>query len=253
MFLSEYKNLLFMNKINKAILFAAGYGKRLKPITDTTAKPLVEVAGISMLERSLRHLTSSQIDQVVVNTHHLYQQVEDYLAKRNNIKPDIIISREMPIILETAGGIINAIDHFDNKPFISYNGDIILIDKNNESLEKLINAFDEKKMDMLLLLQPLNKATGYNGKGDFSLDENNQVTKLDKNNYVFTGIQIIHPRIFYKKELKPESLSVYFKNAIDEKTKKLNKIYGLVHNDAWLHVGDVEGLKLAEKYFKNSE
>lgn len=238
--------------IKTAILFAAGYGKRLQPITNDTPKPLVKVNNKPIIKYGLDHLKNSGISKVIINTHHLYQKVENFVDNNQSKNQELIISREIPTILETAGGIIKAIDNFENKPFISYNGDVILVDKNNESLNSLINQFNPKTMDMLLLLQPTNKSIGYNGKGDFSIDTNNQISKEQINNYVFTGIQIINPTIFKNKQPAPESLSSYFKKAFNKETKKLSRVYGLVHQGDWLHIGDLEGLKSANEYFNNN-
>lgn len=233
--------------INTAMVFAAGFGKRMRPITDTLPKPLIKVGGTSMLDRALDKLREAGATKAVVNTHYLPEKIEQHLA--NRAAPQIILSREEPEILETAGGIIKALPHLGSEPFYSVNSDVVWLDGATPALQRLAQVWDTDAMDMLLLLQPLDKAIGYDGTGDFGLTDNGQLTKSPPLPYVFTGVQIIHPRIFKGLKAEPLSLSTFYKQAT-QSDGTLTRIYGIEHDGAWLHIGTPEGLEQAEKYLE---
>ncbi|HUX79694.1 MAG TPA: sugar phosphate nucleotidyltransferase, partial [Alphaproteobacteria bacterium] len=148
--------------IKSAMILAAGLGKRMWPLTETLPKPLIPVAGNTMLGRAFEHLKMTHVSNIVVNTHYLAPLVEDYIQKHH---PDTLISRE-EILLETGGGIKKALPFLGKEPFFTLNGDSIW-SQGSESLSAMEDAWNEKKMDALLLLIPREKAHGYEGHGDF--------------------------------------------------------------------------------------
>lgn len=236
--------------ITTAMLFAAGFGKRMQPLTHTTPKPLLNVGGFSMLDRALEHLNNAGVTRTIVNTHYLADKITQHLAHRHDEMPNIILSHEEPQILETAGGIIQALPHLGIKPFFSINGDIVWLDGTENTLTRLASMWNPDQMDMLLLLHPTQDAIGYDGEGDFSIADNGKLSRTLPKDYVFTGIQIIHPRIFNNMPPTPLSLSHFYHKA-QQADGTLNRIYGLVHEGTWLHIGTPEGLEEANQFLAN--
>lgn len=228
--------------LKTAMVFAAGFGKRMLPITNITPKPLVKVAGKSMIDYALDGIAAAGIKKAVVNTHHLADVMESHLKARNG-KPEIVISHE-DVILETGGGIVNALPLLGDEPFLSMNGDIILVDGQTSALQRLSAAWNPEQMDVLMLLHPVETAVGYDGSGDFDLSPDGHIiNNAASKPYVFTGVMIMKPQIF--KGYKAEPFSVY-RDCI----AKLDKVFGLVHDGKWLHIGTPEGIGLAEAALK---
>jgi len=234
-----------MAKIETAMVFAAGLGTRMLPLTKNLPKPMVKVLGKPLIDYRLDKLAEYGIKRVVVNTFHLAQIIEDYLKNRKDM--EIIISRE-ELRLETGGGLLKALPHLGKKPFFVINSDVIWIDKGSPALQRLSESWDEKHMKILMLLQKTGKAIGYEGAGDFELQDDGQVSKNSGQNhpYVFSGIQIFSPSLLAGMELKPFSLSQIFRERRQE-NDNLEGMYGIEHNGQWLHIDSVKGIKRAEK------
>jgi len=224
-----------------AMVFAAGLGKRLRPLTDTTPKPLLNVAGRTILDRILDRMVAAGIRKAVVNTHYLADQVEAQLAHRD--KPEIVVSRE-PSLLETGGGVKNALPLLGPAPFYVVNGDVLWLDGARDTLIRLGRNMDESAMEGLLLLNPVVNAGDYRGQGDFFLDQLGHIRRrvaCQVAPFVFTGIQILHPRLFDKTPDGPFSLNLLYDRAIES-----NRLYGIVHDGEWFHLGAQAGLVRAE-------
>lgn len=237
-----------------AFLFAAGYGKRMLPLTLEVPKPMVKVAGKMIIEHALDNLHAAGIDNVIVNTHHLADVIHPWLEQRaKKIAPHIRISHEKNRLLDTAGGIVQALPMLGKKPFFTINGDIIWHDNlgGKSIFAQMCEHWDPNTMDILMMLCPKEKAIGYEGKGDFSLNKENSIMRLeDDNPYVYGGIQLIKPSLFKGLPLEPLSLREIYK----ERTKENNACYrmaGLVYDGHWLHVGTVADIAKAEKYLVN--
>ena len=227
-----------------AMVFAAGLGKRMRPLTDATPKPLLQVAGRTILDRILDRLVAAAIHKAVVNTHYLANQVETQLAKRD--KPEIVISHE-PSLLETGGGVKNALPLLGAAPFYVINGDVLWLDGARDTLIRLGRNMDEASMDGLLLLNPVVNAGDYRGPGDFFLDQVGRIRRRQQRQvapFVFTGIQILHPRLFDKTPDGPFSLNLLYDRAIES-----GRLYGIVHDGEWFHLGTQAGLVRAESEF----
>ncbi len=237
--------------ITHAMVLAAGRGERLRPITDTLPKPLVSVGGRTMLDRQLDRMAEVGVSDAVVNSSWLADVLEAHLAKREGA-PRIIISREEER-LETGGGILKALPLLGSQPFFSSNADVVLVDAPHiSSAARMLEAWDDAHMDVLMLLHPLEKAVGYEGTGDFFLEAGGEVRRrgdLSRAPYVFTGMQIIHPRLFDGVTTQ----GAFSMNVLYNKSKTaegvLPRVHALVHTGDWLHVGDAEGLRLAKNYF----
>lgn len=233
---------------SRAIVLAAGLGTRMRPLTDRLPKPLVEVAGRTLVDRALDFVVSAGIAEAVVNTSYLADMLEAHLAGRQDVR--VHISRE-EAPLETGGGIRQALPLLGEAPFFAINSDVICVNKDAHALKRLAAAWDDAAMDALLLLHPREKALGFSGSGDFFLTQHGAVRWRGSDKeapYVFAGTQLIHPRLF--KDAPQGAFSIW---RLSDPTKladgTLPRIHGLVHDGDWLHVGDMAGLAAAERYF----
>lgn len=234
--------------ISQAIVLAAGLGKRMRPITDRIPKPMVEVAGRSLINRALDQLEAFGINKVAVNTSYKAEMLEAHLAERPS--PVLAISRETEP-LETGGGIFKALSLLEAGPFISMNSDTICVDGDEPALARLVAAWNPDEMDVLMLLHPTDKAIGYPGAGDFVRAEGGRIRRRGADvraPHVFTGIQVLHPRIFQNCPAEPFSMNVLYDRMIGA-DGYFNRIATVVHDGDWLHVGDPEGLEWADDFF----
>jgi N-acetyl-alpha-D-muramate 1-phosphate uridylyltransferase len=237
-------------KVDTALLFAAGFGKRMLPLTLEIPKPMVKVAGKMLIESALERLQEAGIKHVVVNTHHLADKINSWLETRKDSGLKISISHERHLLLDTAGGIVQALPLLGAHPFFTINGDILWHDRTGAIpiLERMSQQWDHTKMDILMLLCPKEKAVGYEGKGDFSLTKNGTVCRTGGGEpYVYCGIQLIEPSLFKGQPVKPFSLREIY-DAKKQSDGSYDRIFGLVYDGHWSHVGTVADIERAEKY-----
>ena len=233
--------------IKKAMILAAGFGKRIYPLTLKNPKPLLKIGNETLLSNALKFLELFGIKQAVINVHYLREQIVEYLDK-SQFNLTINIVNEKDKILDTGGGVLNAIQHFSNEPFLIINPDTIWNSHYLEELKLMEKAFFENEKDKCSLLV-VNKKKSFDQsfKGDFSL-ENNLINRKDKNNlnYIYTGLQIIKPEVFFSLDTKIFSI-----NKIWDKLIKSNELYGMESNIDFLHVSTLDIYKsLLEKKFK---
>lgn len=230
-----------------AMVLAAGLGKRMRPLTNTKPKPLVPVAGETLIDRVLNWLAESGIQKAVVNTHYKSEMLAAHLVTRQN--PAIQLSHE-ELLLETGGGIKKALPLIGDGPFFCTNSDSLCLDGDEPALHRLWNAWDDNTMDVLLLLYPVERAVGYEGQGDFFCEDGRITRRGDRSSapLVFTGTQLMHPRLFANAPEGAFSLNVLYDRAINT-DGSLARVRAVVHDGAWLHVGDPKGLELAEAFF----
>ncbi len=237
-----------MPKPDIAMVFAAGMGKRMLPLTEKLPKPMISVGGKTMLARALDKLAQSGINHAVVNTHHKAEVVEQYITKRLSSKasPSITLSHE-ETLLETGGGIVHAKNLLGNSPIYTINSDIIWEDGSIAALDRLAQLWNPDKMDALLLLQPIERAVGYEGSGNFDLLPDGKLCRKPQEQmpFVYTGIQIINPTLFYSMPEEPFSLNILYKNA-QQPDGSLHRIYGLIHDGNWFHVGTPDSIAEVE-------
>lgn len=226
---------------DEAMILAAGYGKRMLPLTSHTPKPLVKINNKSLLEHSLDKLQNAGIKNVVINTHHIHSKILKFVKSLDR-KIDVIYEEE---ILDTGGGVLNAIKAGkvgkNNLPFFVINGDSYWIEKQSIIIN-LSNFWDSKKMDILLLLKKKEDLYGYAGLGDFTFQkESNYFGNINNytsnRNLVYTGVQLLNPQIFKNIKKKIFSLKEIFKKAMEK-----DKLYGLIDNNKWFHVGNMKTL-----------
>lgn len=228
----------------KAIVLAAGLGQRMRPLTDTMPKPMVQVGNKRLIDHVLDWLLAAGIHEAVVNTHYFSDMLEAHLAARSD--PRVVISHE-EVLLETGGGICKALPLLGNAPFFSANSDTICINGARHALARLHDAWDDASMDALLLLHPAAQAVGYDGEGDFFLNADGSVKRRPQDArapYVFTGIQMIHPRLFEAAPAGPFSLNLLYNRGM-KPDGTLPRIKAVVHDGKWLHVGTPDSIALA--------
>lgn len=233
----------------QAMVLAAGLGKRMRPLTDTLPKPLIEVAGRSLIDRAIDRLREAGVEKVVVNTSYLAEKLEAHLGKIHH--PHIVFSREASP-LETGGGIARALHHFASAPFFAVNGDVIWVNGSGQSALHRLSSHWQEGLDALLLLHPVAKAIGYEGRGDFSIEDDGSLVRSlpDKTApYVYAGVQILHPQLFEGCPSGAFSLNLLYDKAMQRRPQRIKAI---VHDGAWLHVGDPHGVTLAEDYLNRS-
>lgn len=226
-----------------AMVLAAGLGLRLRPLTETTPKPLVSVAGRTLLDRALDRLAAAGVSDAVVNVHYLADMIVAHLAGRT--EPRIALSREDDELLETGGGVTRALPLLGGDPFFVVNADIAWADGTTPALRRLAEAWNDATMDALLLLHPVGTATGYDGVGDYAIETDGRLRRRRDEPaapYVFTGIQLLHPRLFAGAPAGPFSLARLYDRAQDA-----GRLFGLAHDGDWHHIGTLAGLEIAER------
>jgi MurNAc alpha-1-phosphate uridylyltransferase len=226
-----------------AMIMAAGLGKRMRPLTATRPKPLIEVAGKALLDHVLERLRSSGVRKVVVNVHYLADAVEAHMESRSH-GLEFAISDERALLLETGGGLIKARDLIDSDPFLAVNSDNFWVDGPADTLKLLASHWDSEKMDVLLLLVPLARAQNHRGMGDFHMDREGRVRRREKGRvapFVFTGIQMISKRLLRDAPDGPFSTNILWDRAIEE-----GRCFGAVHQGLWFDVGTPKSIKLTE-------
>ena len=234
--------------IKKAMILAAGFGKRIHPLTLKHPKPLLKIGKETLLSNTLKFLTLYGIKQAVINVHYLEEQIVDYI-NRNQFNLTIKIVKEKVKILNTGGGVLNAIQHFSNEPFLIINPDTIWNSHYLKELKLMEKLFFENKKGKCLLLV-VNKKKNFDQffKGDFNL-KNNIINRKDKDDlsFIYTGLQIIKPEVF--NGLSEEVFSI---NRIWDKLIQKSELHGMESNINFLHVSTLDIYKrLLEKYFKH--
>ncbi|WP_038035801.1 nucleotidyltransferase family protein [Thermopetrobacter sp. TC1] len=239
-----------MTGIKTAMALAAGLGTRMRPLTLKTPKPLIKVAGRSLLDRVVDAAGRHGVARVVVNVHWLADQIEVW-AEARTPPPEILLSDEREHLLETGGGIRKALDAGlleRDAPFFVFNTDSFWCDGQEPLLVRLQAAWDDARMDCLAVLAPFARAVGYEGQGDFIMDDNGRLARADAQARAkgealpFTGIYVVHPRLFAQAPDAPAfSMNVLFDVALAR-----GRMYGLLHDGLWLHVGTPEAIAGAE-------
>lgn len=251
--MSRYRKPLSMRPqpeappITTAMVLAAGLGKRMRPLTATRPKPLVEVAGKPLLDHALDRLRAGGVKRAVVNVHYLADALEAHLNKRVQ-GIEVAVSDEREQLLETGGGLVKALPLIDQDPFLVVNSDNLWVDGPADSIRALSARWDEAAMDALLMLVPLARANCHNGRGDFHMDGAGRLSRRKPGRvapFVFTGVQIVSKRLFDGAEAKPFSLNVLWDRAI-----AAGRAFGLVHNGLWFDVGTPPAIKRTEEMLR---
>ena len=230
-----------MSDINEAMIFAAGFGKRMYPLSTKVPKPLLKVNGKPIIFYIIENLINLNFKNIVINTHHLSDKFHDELKPYSNtIK--IVFEEE---ILDTGGGFLNAIkrNYFYNikSPKVLINGDVLWKKTSNSPIKNILRNWNEEKMDLLLCLIKKRYFFGYKGKGDFNLEEpQKEISRLKlerQKDFVFSGLQIIKPKLLQEKNEKKFSMREIFFSNIEK------NIYGINDKNEWYHISEPDDLK----------
>lgn len=226
-----------------AMVMAAGLGKRMRPLTATRPKPLVEVAGKTLLDHTLDHLRGAGVRRAVVNVHYLADTLKGHLSSVQDL--DIVISDERAQLLETGGGLMKAKPLLGDDPILVVNSDNFWLDGPIDALSLLAARWNPAEMDVLLLLVPLARAHCHRGQGDFHIGSDGRITSRRRPGrlapFVFIGVQILNPAILQDAPEGPFSTMLFWERAI-----AAGRAFGLVHQGLWVDVGTPAAIARAE-------
>jgi MurNAc alpha-1-phosphate uridylyltransferase len=225
-----------------AMVLAAGFGKRMHPMSAKLPKPLVEAGGRALIDRCLDGLAAAGIETAIVNVHYLADLVEAHLSTR--AAPRVIISDERSEILETGGGVMKALPLLGREPFVLRNADSFWMEGVRGNLKWLTSAWDDRAMDALLLLAPTVGAIGYSGRGDFFLEKDGRLARRAERSvapFAYAGAAILHPRLFEEAPRGAFSLNILFDRAI-----AAGRLFGVRLDGIWINVETPAALAAAE-------
>lgn len=225
-----------------AMVLAAGLGKRMRPLTATQPKPMVRVAGKALIDHALDRLADAGVAKAVVNVHYLADALEAHVTARS--APQVTVSDERALLLETGGGMIKALEHLPD-PFFALNADNIWLDGPNNAFAELSRRWNPDEMDALLLLVPHARAANFNGPGDFHMDPLGKLSRRRDGRiapFIFTGIQLVSHRLLRDAPEGPFSTNILWNRAIAE-----GRLYGLSFSGLWFEVGTPQAIRSTEE------
>jgi N-acetyl-alpha-D-muramate 1-phosphate uridylyltransferase len=231
-----------------AMVMAAGLGKRMRPLTASRPKPLVELAGQPLIDHVLDRLRAAGVGKIVVNVHYLADSLEAHLANRAK-DFEVTISDERNLLLETGGGLVRAAPMIDCDPFLVINSDNFWIDGPTDGLKLLASGWNDERMDALLLLVPQARAGNHRGQGDFHMDRFGRLKRRGRSRvapYVFTGIQMISKRL-----LDDAPDGAFSTNILWDRAIAAGRCFGLVHQGLWFDVGTPRSIRDTEAALVN--
>ncbi len=227
-----------------AMLMAAGLGKRMRPLTAATPKPLVRVAGKPLIDRALDRLEDAGVARAVVNVHYLADSIEAHLSARK--APAVVFSDERDVLLETGGGMVKALEAGQlPDPFFACNADSIWLDGPRNALVELSNRWDPEKMDALLLVVSHARAFNFDGMGDFYMDPAGRLKRKLPGRiapFIYTGIQLVSHRLLRDAPEGKFSTNLLWDRAIAE-----DRLYGLSFTGQWYEVGTPQHIRPTEE------
>jgi MurNAc alpha-1-phosphate uridylyltransferase len=235
-------------KPNLVFVFAAGLGVRMRPLTEKTPKPLIEVAGKPLIDHCLDRFADANVETAIVNVHYLADQIEAQLKGRS--RPRIVISDERERLLDQGGAIKKARALIGEAPFYVCNTDAFWIEGPLSNLDRLSAAFDPARMDAMLLVAATPGAVGVDWPGDFEMDKEGRLTRRDPKTvapFVYTGVGILKPQLFDGVEEDVFRLAPFFWRAAEQ-----GRLFGLRLDGLWLHVGRPETIAEAEAAIERS-
>jgi MurNAc alpha-1-phosphate uridylyltransferase len=227
-----------------AMVMAAGLGKRMRPLTATRPKPLIDIAGKPLIDHVFDRLRTAGVRRAVVNVHYMAAALEAHLKARVR-DLEVVISDERAQLMETGGGLVQARPLLGDAPFLCVNSDNYWIDGPVDSIRALAAAWDDRQMDALLLLVPFARAGSHRGCGDFHVDPMGRITGRRRPGrvapFVYTGIQILHPRIIVDAPEGPFSTNLFWNRAV-----AAGRAWGLVHQGLWFDIGTPAAIRETE-------
>lgn len=235
-----------MTKIKTAMFLAAGLGTRMRPLSLETPKPLIKVAGKSLMDYTLDAAVEAGVERAVVNVHYLPDQVEAHMAARNDV--EVLISDEREELLETGGGIVKARALLGDDPVFIVNTDAFWVTAGDNPFVELDDAYDEDRMDDILLLADRTRSIGYHGNGDFNLQETRQISRRSsapgaETPWAYAGVRVANPKLYDGEVVRPFSA-----NLIWNKSLESGRLFGLPLDGQWMHVGDPKTIHDVEEW-----
>ena len=233
------------------MILAAGLGTRMAPLTHEKPKPLIALNGKPLIDHAIDRLVRGGVNYIVVNVHYLADQLIAHLEKRQlqDSSVKIQILDETGMILETGGGVAKALPCFEGEPFFTYNSDSLWVEGMGSAIARMKARWNPDTMDALMLLAPCATAIGYDGRGDFQMDAWGLLKRRPEMNlapFVWTGLQIIHPRLFDGAPTGRFSINPLWDKAIEK-----GRLAGLRLDGVWIHVGTPQGLEDAENFLRD--
>lgn len=225
-----------------AMVLTAGLGKRMRPLTAVTPKPLIEVHGRPIVDYGLDRLKAAGVEKAVLNAHYLPDQIDAFASSYSGL--EMVVSDERDTLLDTGGGAKRALPLLGDDPFFLLNGDSFWIEGARPNLAWLSESWNDAQMDILLLLSPTVGAVGYSGQGDFMFDTDGLLIRRPEKRiapYVYAGGAIIHPRVFKDTPNGAFSLNLLFDDLIEN-----GRLHGVRMDGTWLHVGTPQAVRDAE-------
>lgn len=225
-----------------AMVLAAGLGKRMRPLTASQPKPMVRVAGKPLIDHALDRLADAGVAKAVVNVHYLADALEAHVLARR--APQVTISDERALLLETGGGMIGALPHLPD-PFFAINADNIWIDGPINAFAELSRRWDPDQMDALLLVVGHARAANFTGPGDFHMDALGKLSRRRDGRiapFIYTGIQLVSHRLLRDAPQGPFSTNILWNRAIAE-----GRLYGLSFGGLWFEVGTPQAIRPTEE------
>lgn len=237
-----------MTVARTAMVLAAGYGERMRPLTDTMPKPLVSLMGRTLIDHVLDRLADAGVETAVVNVHYLPEQIEAHMEARGAQAPKTVISDERDLLLDTGGGTANALPHLGDGPFFIHNSDSVWSEGVTPALPRMQKAWDARNMDCLLLLAPLSTSIGYHARGDFDMASDGRLSRRGDRQVVpfaFAGVSLCTAAMFEDAPDGPFSLNLLWDRALAK-----GRLYGVRLDGRWMHVGTPDALVEAEASFE---
>jgi len=236
-----------MSGPTRAMILAAGLGTRMAPLTAERPKPLIELRGKALIDHAIDHLKRGGVNFFVVNVHYMAPKLVAHLKKRTDV--EIHICDETDAILDTGGAIAKALPYFKGEPFFTHNSDSLWIEGMGSALARMKARWDPKTMDALMLLASTATSIGFEGFGDFEMDAFGTLKRRGEMKlapFVWTGLQIVHPRLFDGAPKGRFSINPLWDKAIEK-----GRLFGIRLDGVWIHVGTPQGLLDAERYLRD--
>ena len=236
-----------MTEARTAMVLAAGFGERMRPLTLRMPKPLVPLAGRPLLDHVLDRLAAAGVTTAVVNVHYLPEQLEAHLASRNGKPPETLVSDERGVLLDTGGGATKALPLLGRGPFFVHNADSVWSEGATPALTRMLRKWNPATMDCLLLLAPTATSIGYAAKGDFSMAPDGRLARRGNEvvPFAFAGVSLCDERLFKDAPEGRFSLNLLWDRALSR-----GKLYGVRLDGRWMHVGTPDALAEAETLFE---
>ena len=228
----------------RGMVLAAGLGTRMRPLTNDLPKPLIEVAGRTLLDHAIDRFKQAGINFVVVNVHYKGEMVIEHLKKRRDI--EIVIQDERAKLLDTGGALKKALPHFKGEPFFTYNSDSIWLESWSPNLLRMARMWDDREMDCLMLLAATHNSIGVEGMGDFTMDPLGRLTRRQPQRvapFAWPGVQIIHPRLIERGVGDVFSTNRLWDLAIED-----GRLFGIRLDGKWMHIGTPEARDEADAF-----